>query len=216
MHRIHGIIYCHSKWQKDIFIILISIFSIFRVEICLFANILESIHLSQFSTGDEKEVKTEAKTVATLLANGKQFFPENVSNCCPKRWKQTKMFAKLKSMLGTTTQHTHTYTPILAQSGPFINHFWHISDSFSSSSSRFVCCAVWPLGALHANCLPTQKTVQIFVVSGLVVVALDVVIAERCHAWLVIQKLMLSWSRKAEKICNDNLKQTLTCLAYTL
>lgn len=113
-------------------------------------------------------------------------------------------------------RNTHTYTPKLAQSGPFINHFWHISDSFSSSSSRFVCCALWPLGALHANCLPTQKTVQIFVVSGLVVVALDVVIAERCHAWLVIQKLMLSWSRKAEKICNDNLKQTLTCLAYTL
>lgn len=168
MHRIHGIIYCHSKWQKDIFIILISIFSIFRVEICLFANILESIHLSQFSTGDEKEVKTDAKTVATLLANGKQFFPENVSNCCPKRWKQTKMFAKLKSMLGTTTQHTHTH--IYTHTCPerpihksFLAYFWLVQllqlqvrllraltawsaarELFANAENCSNICCIWP------------------------------------------------------------------------
>lgn len=36
-------IYCHNKWQKDIFIFLISIFAIFRVEICLCVNTLDPI-----------------------------------------------------------------------------------------------------------------------------------------------------------------------------
>lgn len=141
MHRIHWIIYCHNKWQKDIFIFLISIFAIFRVEICLFENILESIYLSQLATGDGKEIKMKAKTLATLLVNGKQFLHENVSNCCPKRWKQTKMFAKLKSMLCTTTKHTHIHThtyPLRLIHKSFLAYFWLVR--FSSSSDRLERC----------------------------------------------------------------------------
>lgn len=107
-----GIIYCHSKWRKDIFMgysidkhsCHISYWNLF-VWKCTWVNSLEPIW------SNTRGVGRQWRTVATLLANVKQFFAKmylivvqrdkNKRKCLPN-W--NRCFA------ANTHTHTHTHT----------------------------------------------------------------------------------------------------------